>query len=120
MAGLVFVKTKDLTKTVQFYIDVIGCEKWLSQPDIEIIKNDNFLIGFHQADDMDSAVLFSFFYKTRKEVDKMYDKMKKLNLTSTEPVENSKYKIYNFFALDNEGRKLEFQTFLHAIPSIMT
>lgn len=119
MAGLVFVKTQDLTKIVKFYIDVIGCEKWVSQPDIEIIKSDNFIIGFHQAEDIDSACLFTFFYDTKGEVDEMYLKFKELNLDKTKPSENTKYKIYNFFARDIEGRKLEFQTFLHELPPIM-
>lgn len=120
MAGLVFVKTKDLTNIVKFYIDVIGCEKWVSQPDIEIIKSDNFLIGFHQAEDVDSSVLFTFFYESKEEVDTMYNRMKKLGLAKTEPSENAKYMIYNFFAQDIEGRKTEFQMFLHDLPPIMT
>ena len=118
MTGLVFVKTQDLENIVKFYTQIIGCTKWVSQPEIEILKHDNFLIGFHASDSMDSAGLFTFFYNSKEEVDSMFKTMKTLKLNTTVPAENSKYKIYNFFAKDVEGRNIEFQTFLHELPPI--
>ncbi|MCE7735636.1 MAG: VOC family protein [Candidatus Heimdallarchaeota archaeon] len=112
------MKTKDLENVVKFYIQTIGCTKWVSQPEIEILKHDNFIIGFHASNSVDSAGLFTFFYETTKEVDSMFELLKSMDLASTEPKENSKYKIYNFFAKDVEGRNLEFQTFLHELPPI--
>lgn len=118
MAGLIFVKTQNLEEIIEFYINTIGCISWLSQPEIEIVKHDNFIIGFHASDSIDSAGLFTFFYKSKLEVDSMYEILKTKDLTTTEPKENNKYKIYNFFAKDVEGRNLEFQTFLHELPPI--
>ncbi|MHA2028605.1 MAG: VOC family protein [Candidatus Kariarchaeaceae archaeon] len=118
MAGLVFVKTKELDKIVKFYTETIKCTKWVSQPDIEILKHENFIIGFHDSDSIDSAGLFTFFYDTTDKVDAMFTILKKLDLVLTKPRENKKYKIYNFFAKDIEGRNLEFQTFLHDLPPI--
>lgn len=118
MAGLVFVKTKELDKIVKFYTETIGCTKWVSQPDIEILKHDNFLIGFHASDSIDSTGLFTFFYHSKDDVDLMFETMKALKLNTTVPSENTKYKIYNFFAKDVEGRNIEFQTFLHELPPI--
>jgi len=46
----------------------------------------------------------------------MYAKFK--DVATTEPRENTKYRIYNFFGRDPEGRAIEFQCFLHPLPEI--
>jgi len=40
------------------------------------------------------------------------------DIATTEPKENTKYRIYNSFGVDPEGRKVEFQHFLHRVPEI--
>ncbi|MHA2090044.1 MAG: VOC family protein [Candidatus Kariarchaeaceae archaeon] len=111
MAGLVFLRSNDLPKIVEFYCNRIEMTKWLSQPDIEILQHENFLIGFHNQSKIDKAGLLTFFYETMEDVDHMYNRLK--DIAVSEPRINKKYKIYNFFARDPEGRKLEFQAFLH-------
>lgn len=113
MAGIIFLKTTKLEEIVSFYKD-LGATNWVSQPDIEIIRHDNLLIGFHNYDTPDVDVLITFFYDTKQEVDQIYTRLE--YLATTEPKENTKYKIYNFFAKDPEGRNIEFQTFLHPLP----
>lgn len=114
MAGLIFLKTRKLDEISNFYIEKIGAKKWISQPDIEILRHDNLLFGFHQQNESDLGVLLTFFFETKEEVNSMYQVLK--GVTTSEPKENSKYKIYNFFAKDPEGRNIEFQTFLHKLP----
>ncbi|MCY3409997.1 MAG: VOC family protein [Candidatus Heimdallarchaeota archaeon] len=115
MAGIVFVKTKDLEKTVFFYKD-LGMKHWLSQPGIEFLSHENMIIGFQQTDEISKDLLLTFFYQTREEVDLLFEKYK--NVATSELKENTKYRIYNFFAEDPEGRAIEFQCFLHDLKPI--
>ena len=114
MAGIVFLKTNNLQKIVEFYKS-IGSKIWLDQGDCVILKHDNFLFGFceREGDATDCCWLLTFFYPTPAEVDAIYEKMK--DRVVTKPLKNDKYNIYQFFAKDPEGRGLEFQAFLHEI-----
>ena len=113
MAGIVFLKTDNLRKMVEFYKS-IGSKVWLDQGDCVILKHDNFLFGFcERGGEITKGWLLTFFYKTSQEVDALYEKMK--DLAETKPQKNDKYNIYRFFSKDPEGRDLEFQTFLHDI-----
>ena len=53
--------------------------------------------------------MLTFFYESRAEVDQMYGKLKAISIS--EPVNNDKYNIYQFFARDPEGRTIECQYF---------
>lgn len=111
MAGIVFMKTKDLNKVKNFYISEVGASLWLEQEDCIILKHGNFLFGFCDRGEVDKGWLLTFFYKTKEEVDEMYTKMK--NWAASAPKENPKYRIYHFFAKDPEEREIEFQAFLY-------
>lgn len=112
MAGIVFIKTQNLRKVTDFY-KKLGATLWVQQPEINILKHGNMLFGFHQQPESSKDVLLTFFYKEKRQVDEMYHECKERALA--EPKENAKYKIYHFFAIDPEDRKIEFQTFLHPI-----
>ena len=77
MSGIVFFKTKILEKIVEFYINEIEMSIWLEQKDCTIIKHGNLLLGFCQRDTPDIEGMITFFYPTREEVDKMYEKFKR-------------------------------------------
>ena len=94
MAGIVFLKTRNIEKIKDFYTTVIGATVWVDQKDCVIFKHDNFLFGFC-------------------EVDKMFNKL--VDLATSKPEKNKKYLIYQFYAHDPDGRNLEFQAFLHEI-----
>ena len=116
--GIVFVRTAQLDEVRAFYLERVGMSVWLEQPAISILRFGNLLVGFHQQPTADIDSLLTFFYDTREEVDAMYAQMK--DMATTEPRENTKYRIYNFFGEDPEGRKTEFQAFLHPVPPIGT
>ncbi len=88
----------------------------LGQPGIVILRHGNLLVGFHRQPEVDLDGLLTFFYKTRAEVDEMYARLR--GIAAAEPRENPKYQIYHFFAVDPEGRKIEFQQFLHPVPPV--
>ena len=113
MSGIVFLRCASLEEMREFYVDRIGMEVWLEQPDIAILRHGNMLIGFHETGQVDRDCLLTFVYDARDEVDDMYRRLK--DLSTTEPRENERYRIYNFFAQDPEGRKMEFQVFLHPV-----
>lgn len=117
--GLIFVRTLNLERITKFYCDDIGMRIYLQQPDINILQLGNLLVGFHEKDgsSCDTDSLLTFFYEDSMIVDQLYEKLKSIAITS--PKENEKYKIYNFFAKDPEGRTIEFQTFLHDLPMLL-
>jgi len=130
--GLVFLKTTDRPGLVKFYQETIGMEVWLEQPNITILSFGNLLLGFHQLPPLSSSLsennsgnaadvsgMYTFVYPTRTEVDAMYLKLNKETTTADGPPRvNERYRIYQFFAKDPEGRSLEFQAFLHPLTAL--
>ena len=118
MAGIVFLRTADLARTLRFYTREVGMEPWLSQPGIEILRHGNLLLGFQEQTDAlpNTDALLTFFYPARTQVDEMYDRFAAVALDP--PRENTTYRIYNFFARDPDGRRIEFQCFLHPLPCV--
>ncbi len=117
MAGIVFLRTAAFDKVREFYLTKVGMAVWLEQPDVSILRHGNLLVGFHRQPTHDLDGLLTFFYDTRAEVDEMYARLR--DVATSEPKENPKYRIYHFFAADPEGRKIEFQQFLHPVPQIV-
>jgi predicted lactoylglutathione lyase len=114
MAGIVFLQTNRLKEIREFYTNIIGAHLWLDQGDCIILKHDNFLFGFCQRKgEITKGWLLTFFYKSKTEVDQMYNKLK--SRANTKPEINEKYDIYQFFAKDPDDNSLEFQFFMHDI-----
>jgi len=118
MSGIVFLKTQEYDAIKNFYISRIGCELWMDQGDCIILRHGNFLIGFCDRDDPDVDGMLTFFYDTKDDVDLMYEKFK--DIAASEPKMNTQYPIYNFFAVDPEGRDIEFQWFVDPVHSYRT
>ena len=115
MAGIVFIRTRDLERITEFYCARVGMSVWLEQPDIRILRHENLLIGFKLDEALDQDSLLTFFYPSVEEVDRMYHTLKAE--ATTAPRTNNRYQIYNFFALDPDNRRIEFQCFLHELPA---
>jgi nitroreductase len=115
--GIVFLRTEDLEATREFYAGRMGMEVWLEQADCVLLRRGNMILGFCSREDADFGGLLTFVYPNRAGVDEAYSTMG--DLATTEPEENDRYGIYQFFGVDHEGRNLEFQAFLHPTePSI--
>ena len=117
MAGIIFLRTAEFEHIVEFYTDRLGMEVWLEQPSITILRHENLLVGFQDQPEVrpDNDGLITFFYPDREQVDRMYALLTDRSIT--EPKENPRYRIYNFYAEDPEKRRLEFQYFLHELPA---
>ena len=115
MAGIVFLKTKDLARIVAFYTGWVGMRLWLEQPEITILRHENLLIGFQQDSAPDNGGVITFFYPRKGDVDAMYEALRSVALEP--PRINERYRIYQFFARDPDGRMVEFQQFLHDLPA---
>ena len=113
MSGIIFFGTQKLAEIRKFYQQEIGCQLWLEQADCVVLRHGNLLLGFCQRDQVDTNGIITFFFESREEVDACYAKFKSVALG--EPLLNDKYQIYQFFATDPEGRKIEFQYFEHAV-----
>jgi nitroreductase len=112
------MKTKNLGLLTGFYTEKLGCRVWLEQADCVILRHGNFLFGFCDRDAVDKDSLLTFFYETREEVDRMYEQFRAD--AESPPASNEKYDIYQFFAKDPEGRRLEFQYFEHSVDSYLS
>lgn len=115
MSGIVFLGTTMLEELTSFYIDQVGCRPWLEQADCTLFRHGNFIFGLCRRDTADTGGILTFFYESRDRVDRMYDRF--ASIAVTKPAENAKYRIYQFFARDPEGRMLEFQYFDHPVDS---
>ena len=116
MAGIVFLRTVKFDEVRAFYIERVGMTVWLEQPGIAILRHGNLLVGFHRQPQADLDGLLTFFYETHAEVDEMHAHLR--DVATGAPKENPKYQIYHFFGTDPEGRKIEFQKFLHPVPPV--
>ncbi len=121
LGGLVFIKTRELDALAKFYTETIGMELWLEQPNIIILHHGNMIIGFHQIQNMDEQEpdlqgMYTFVYPSLEQVDDMHTKLQ--HIADGKPRHNERYKIYQFFAKDPEGRDLEFQAFLHPLKEV--
>ena len=116
MSGIVFFATEELETIRRFYLDRIGMETWLEQPDCVILREDNLLLGFCDRPEAETEGTITFVSETKTGVDRRYDELS--DLAREPPVENDRYEIYQFFATDPEGRTLEFQSFQHPTDPI--
>ena len=117
MSGIIFMGTGNLIGIREFYLDRVGAELWLEQEDCIVLKHGNMLFGFCQREVCDTSGIITFFYPTTAQVDERYTQFQ--GSAEAEPVENEKYRIYHFFARDPEGRRIEFQSFLHPLPGYL-
>lgn len=107
--GIVFFQTKQLDEISEFYLQKVGCELWLNQGGCQIFQFGNMLFGFCQRDEVDDLGMITFYFKTKEEVDRYYQKF--IDIAVERPKDNPNYRIYHFFAKDPDGRNIEFQYF---------
>lgn len=113
MAGIVFLRTRMLKAVREFYTGLVGMRVWLEQPGVAILKHGNMLVGFHEQPEADLGGLLTFFYQRPEQVDEMHTTLK--DSATSEPKDNPKYRIRHFYGRDPEGRRIEFQAFLHPV-----
>jgi hypothetical protein len=113
MAGIIFFQTQAIAELEKFYTEKIGMQVWLRQEDCIILRHGNLLLGFCRRDEIERSGMITFVYKDKEAVDNTYARLK--DIARESPRENSKYRIYQFFARDPEDRILEFQCFLHPV-----
>ena len=113
MSGLIFLPTSDLRAAIAFYQSKLGMDLWLDQGDCAGMQHGNLLLGFCERSGEPFEGIITLFYETWEEVDATYLTLE--DLAEGPPEENEAYRIYHFFARDPEGRRLEFQAFLHEL-----
>ncbi|AGB16826.1 hypothetical protein Halru_2240 [Halovivax ruber XH-70] len=116
MSGIVFFGTRSRESVVEFYVERVGADHWLEQPDCTILRYDNQLLGFCDRDRAETDGTITVVFDSAATVDDAYERLS--DVAHDEPVENERYRIYQFFADDPEGRTVEFQTFLHETEPI--
>jgi nitroreductase len=118
MSGILFLNTPDLDGIRKFYQAKIGMTLWLDQGECVILKHGNLMVGLCKGEEISLGGLITFFYETKEEVDEIYQKLERG--VNGPPQVNEKFKIYHFYTQDPEGRKLEFQSFLHPLEPFLT
>jgi len=117
MAGLVFFRTADRGRVVEFYTDRLGFEEWLEQDGgCTILRRANLLVGFCDADQSETGGIVTVAVENRAAVDALYTDLE--DIARGPPAENEAFDIYQFFTADPDGRAVEVQTFLHPTPPV--
>jgi hypothetical protein len=98
----------------EFYTRKLEMEIWLEQAECCILKHGNLLLGFCKRDVPDVQGIITLFFESNEEVDRFYSRFR--DSAEGAPIINERYRIYHFFTHDPEGRRLEFQRFLHELP----
>jgi hypothetical protein len=115
MTGIVFYRTTDRARVVEFYRDCLGFEEWLVQEGgCTILRRDNLLVGFCDGDETEDDGIVTVVVEDRAAVDRIYEELSEI--AGDPPEENETFDIYQFFASDPDGRTVEVQTFLHPTP----
>ena len=113
--GIVFFRTEQRERTVEWYTETVGAEIWLEQPGCTILVFEGFRFGFCDGEETESDGILTFVYDDESAVDAMHERVG--DAADEQPHENETYGIYQFFATDPDGRIAEFQTFHHETPS---
>jgi len=71
-----------------------------------------------EGESADTDSLITFFFDSKEVVNSRYEILK--DVATSEPRENAKYRIYNFFARDPDGRRIEFQVFNHELLPLVS
>ncbi len=112
MSGIVFINTNALPKLRKFYSKRLGADVWKDQGDCVIFDRGGFRFAFCEREGSpETCGVLTFLYDSIEEVDEIYDELK--DVATSQPVSREpEYSIYQFYAEDPEGRKIELQTFL--------
>jgi hypothetical protein len=111
MDGIVFFRTERPSAVVEFYVERVGAEVWLEQPDCTILEAGGFRFGFCEREQPETGGILTFVVDSRTAVDAVYESLE--SVADEEPRYNDRYEIYQFFAIDPENRTVEVQTFEH-------
>jgi catechol 2,3-dioxygenase-like lactoylglutathione lyase family enzyme len=117
MPGIVFFRTANRDRVVEFYTGRLGFEVWLEQDaGCTILRRSNLLVGFCEADQSETDGIVTVAVDDREGVDALYGELD--DIAREAPAENEAFDIYQFFAEDPDGRAVEVQTFLHPTPPV--
>lgn len=116
--GLVFFRTANRERAVEWYREVVDCAVWLEQPGCTILARGGFRFGLCDAPDGETETegILTFVSPDREGVDRLHDRVG--DAARETPHVNEEYDIYQFFADGPDGRTVEFQTFLHDTPPL--
>lgn len=115
MSGIIFFKTQSLDIIHHFYHHTMEMELWLEQANCNIYKKGNLLLGFMEAELAETDGIITIFNQDRLVIERAYKKYESLVIQDLRI--NKKFNIYHFYICDPEGRKIEFQTFLHPVSA---
>lgn len=117
MTGIVFFRTDQRRRVVDFYTGELGFVVWLEQDGgCTILRRENLLVGFCDAEESEDEGIVTVVVEDREAVDAVYDRLGARARDS--PEENAEFDIYQFFLDDPDGRSVEIQTFLHETPPV--
>jgi nitroreductase len=118
MSGIIFFKTQSLEIIHHFYHHTLEMDIWLEQSNCYIYKKGNLLLGFIGAETSETQGMITIFNQDKEVIDAAYKKY--ASLVTQDLRINNIFNIYHFYICDPEGRKIEFQTFLHPLKAYQT
>jgi catechol 2,3-dioxygenase-like lactoylglutathione lyase family enzyme len=117
MSGIIFFRTSQRQRIIEFYTGELGFDLWLEQDGgCTILQRENLLIGFCDAEQSETDGIVTVVVEDRETVDDLYDRLGAH--ARGPPEENAAFDIYQWFLTDPDGRSVEIQTFLHDTPPV--
>ncbi|MFW9922102.1 MAG: VOC family protein [Candidatus Thorarchaeota archaeon] len=118
---ITFLRTDDLEKTTNFYVNIMKCKLIVDQGLCKIFQTTNSaFLGFCSHEFLkkeNEGICLTFVCSSMQEVDEWFQYLKENKVEiKDEPKVNEKFKIYNFFAYDPNKITLEIQYFLDPFP----
>ena len=115
MSGIVFFRSANRDRVVEWYVSQIGFDRWLEQEGgCTILQCGNLRVGFCDAEYTETDGILTVVVESRQAVDERYEQLK--SFAEDSPTVNEAFDIYHFFMHDPDGRTIEIQTFLHELP----
>lgn len=110
---IVFIYVRDLVKSREYYLGLLGCKLLVDQGRCLIVRTSpGGYLGVCQKDGGGSGSENLILTFVTDQVDAWYEKLINAGVQiEGGPKENQEFGIYHFFASDPDGYRLEFQQF---------
>ena len=114
---IIFLGTEDLTKTADFYLNILNLTLYKDQGLCQIYNiSEESKIGFCTHMPITHEVKSPILTFVSENVDEIYEKLLKKGIKIRDPPQiNPKFNIYHFFMNDPNGYTIEVQKFLSKV-----
>ncbi len=111
---ITFLPCKSIEEMHKFYGDLLGLKLYIDQGQCRIYESPRGYVGFcNHYEAKDPVGVVCFVVDSKDEVDYYYNRMAEQDIiTEGTPMDRPEYGIYQYYAKDPSGNRVEVQCFL--------